>query len=103
MIQERFAGREHLVEELLEANPTFRGLCRDYLACSATLAEWARSDSEGARSRSLEVSKMQTKLRGDILRWLEGRHGEVGPSSGPGAAHAKTDHPPAAPVRDSSP
>jgi hypothetical protein len=80
LIKERFSGREDAVERLFDTSETFRSLCRDYLACSAVLAWWERSDCEGARRRALECSRMRTKLREDILRWLKGEQGTPGPS-----------------------
>jgi len=78
LIKARFAGREEMIEDLFKTSETFRCLCKDYLACSAILAWWERSDSERARCRAHEFSGMQTRLREDILRWLRGERGRAG-------------------------
>ena len=78
LIKTRFVGKEEIIEDLFRTSETFRCLCRDYLACSAILAWWERSDSERARRRALEFSEMQRKLREDILRRLRGESGGIG-------------------------
>ena len=78
LIKTRFVGKEEIIEDLFGTSETFRCLCRDYLACSAILAWWERSDSERARRRALEFSEMQRKLREDILRRLRGESGGIG-------------------------
>lgn len=78
LIKSRFVGKEEIIEDLFGTSETFRCLCRDYLACSAILAWWERSDSEQARRRALEFSEMQRKLREDILQWLRGERGGLG-------------------------
>lgn len=76
LMKERFAGREEIVEELFKTSETFRNLCRDYLACSAILAWWERSDSDRARRRALEFSRLRAKLGENILKWMKGERGE---------------------------
>lgn len=78
LIKARFAGREEIIEDLFATSETFRCICRDYLACSAILAWWERSDYETARSRAQQFSGMQVRLREDILRWLRGERGSAG-------------------------
>ncbi|MGW8267177.1 MAG: hypothetical protein ACWGSQ_12485 [Longimicrobiales bacterium] len=78
LIKARFAGREEIIEDLFRTSETFRCLCRDYLACSAILAWWERSDYETARCRAHQFSGMQIRLREDILGWLRGERGRAG-------------------------
>jgi hypothetical protein len=70
----RFAGRERAVENAFEASESFRGLCRDYLACTATLARWQESESKEGPGRSAEYAELLAELTKEIeahLRALE--------------------------------
>jgi hypothetical protein len=62
----RFAGRERAAERAFEASESFRGLCRDYLACTATLARWQELESEEARRRSAEYAELMAELTREI-------------------------------------
>ena len=66
MIRRRFAGEEAAVEREFERNESFRGLCRDYLACAAALARWQESESEEARLRKQEYSELRAELTKEI-------------------------------------
>jgi len=88
MIKRRFAGRDLAVERLYRDSESFRGLCRDYLACAAALARWQESTSAEAPSRVQEYSGLLAELTNEIQSQLRaeerlGRstsHGEVGGS-----------------------
>ena len=62
MIKSRFVGREAAVERAFAASESFRGLCRDYLACVGALARWQGSPSEDARRRSAEYAELVAEL-----------------------------------------
>jgi len=66
MIKRRFTGREPDVERAFAASESFRGLCRDYLACATALARWRESTAEEAQGRVREYSEMLTELTGEI-------------------------------------
>lgn len=75
MIKRRFAGTEAAVGRVFEASESFRGLCRDYLACTAALAQWQESTSEEAGTRCEEYSELLAELTDEIearLRAVEG-------------------------------
>ena len=65
-IKSRFAGKEAAVERAFEANDSFRGLCRDYLACATVLARWQASESEQAPLRSAEYAELLAELTSEI-------------------------------------
>ena len=69
MIKRRFPGAEDALERAFEASDSFRGLCRDYLACVATLAHWRDSGDLDARHRVLEYSE----LLGELTKEIEAR------------------------------
>jgi hypothetical protein len=69
MIKHRFAGAQVAVERAFETSESFRGLCRDYLACAATLARWHDSEAENAPLRVQEYSE----LLGELTREIEER------------------------------
>jgi hypothetical protein len=66
VIKRRFAGAEAAVERAFAASESFRGLCRDYLACAAALARWQESQSEEAQLRTQEYSDMLGELTSEI-------------------------------------
>lgn len=66
IIKLRFAGREPAVERLHRECESFRGLCRDYLACAAALARWQESSSQEAPSRAQEYSALLNELEAEI-------------------------------------
>ena len=66
MIKRRFGGAEATVEHAFETSASFRGLCRDYLDCAATLARWQESGDEDARLRVREYSELLAELTEEI-------------------------------------
>jgi len=70
MINRRFAGHERAVERAFAASESFRGLCRDYLACATALARWQESDSAEARLRVKEYSDLLAELTQEIQERL---------------------------------
>jgi hypothetical protein len=66
MIKRRFAGNEPAVERAFEATESFRGLCRDFLACAATLGRWQKSGAENAPLRVKEYSDLLDELTREI-------------------------------------
>ena len=73
MIQRRFSGKEEAVERAFEASPSFRGLCRDCLACTAALARWQEDVSDEAPLRSREYSNLLSELTAEIEVHLHDR------------------------------
>jgi hypothetical protein len=69
VIKHRFAGAKGAVERAFVTSESFRGLCRDYLACAATLARWQGSEAENAPLRVQEYSE----LLGELTREIEER------------------------------
>ncbi len=84
MIKRRFAGSDRAVDREFEASESFRGLCRDYLACATVLARWQESESEEARLRVVEYSDLLTELTHEIEACLQTEQRAVG-GGGPGA------------------
>jgi hypothetical protein len=70
MIKRRFAGREGTVERSFEESESFRGLCRDYLACTAALARWQGVESDEGRLRTQEYSDLLDELTDEIVTRL---------------------------------
>ncbi len=70
MINRRFAGHEQAVERAFGASESFRGLCRDYLACATALARWQESDSDEAQLRVREYSDLLAELTSEIQSQL---------------------------------
>ena len=70
MMKRRFAGSELAIERACVASESFRGLCRDYLACAAALARWQESGSEEARLRVEEYSELLDELAKEIQAHL---------------------------------
>jgi len=83
MIKRRFAGRDLAVERLYRDSESFRGLCRDYLACAVALARWQESDSEEAQSRVGEYSGLLAELTNEIQSQLRAEE-RLGHSPSPG-------------------
>jgi len=77
MIKRRFAGREQAVEQAFETSESFRGLCRDYLACAAAVARWQERGSEEARLRRDEYSELLAELTSEIEAQLRRNGGET--------------------------
>ena len=77
MIKRRFPEAEDAVERAFLASDSFRGLCRDYLACVATLAHWQDSVDLDAPHRVLEYSELLGELTKEIEAGL--RADEDGP------------------------
>jgi hypothetical protein len=69
VIKHRFPGAEAAIEQAFQASESFRGLCRDYLACAATLARWQDSEAEHGPLRVREYSE----LLGELTREIEER------------------------------
>jgi hypothetical protein len=69
MIKRRFTGAESAVERAFETSESFRGLCRDFIACAATLGRWSESRAEDAPLRVQEYSE----LLGELTREIEER------------------------------
>ena len=67
----RFRGREEAVEHAFEANESFRGLCRDYLACTAALVRWQEGELDEARLRRNEYSELLAELTAEIEACLD--------------------------------
>ncbi|MGD8895771.1 MAG: hypothetical protein PVJ73_07030 [Acidobacteriota bacterium] len=70
-IKRRFRGREEAVEHAFEANESFRGLCRDYLACTAALVRWQEGELDEARLRRNEYSELLAELTAEIEACLD--------------------------------
>lgn len=85
MIQKRFAGKDGVIERHFRVSETFRGLCRDYLACASTLVWWENSDSDDAGLRASEFSDLLSELGREISRWLEEGEGPIASPSQPQA------------------
>jgi len=66
MIKRRFAGCNDAVDQAFESSESFRGLCRDYLACATVLARWRRSDSADAPARAKEYAALLDELGTEI-------------------------------------
>jgi hypothetical protein len=62
MIKRRFADHGDAVDQAFDSSESFRGLCRDYLACATVLARWRRSDSEDAPARAEEYAALLAEL-----------------------------------------
>jgi len=77
MIKNRFGGSEAAIDRAFETSESFRGLCRDYLACAATLVGWQESGAENARLRVQEYSE----LLDELTREIETRLRADGPAS----------------------
>jgi hypothetical protein len=69
MIKQRFAGAGPAVERAFETSESFRGLCRDFIACAATLGRWCESRAQDAPLRVQEYSE----LLGELTREIEER------------------------------
>jgi hypothetical protein len=78
MIKRRFGGAEAAVERRFERSESFRGLCRDYLACAAALARWQEADSKEAPARSAEYAELLADLTSEIEVCLDS-HGDETP------------------------
>jgi hypothetical protein len=66
MIKHRFAGCNDAIEQAFESSESFRGLCRDYLACATVLARWQESDSADAHARIEEYAGLLDELGTEI-------------------------------------
>ena len=66
MIKRRFAGCDETIEHAFESSESFRGLCRDYLACATVLVRWRASDSPEAPVRAEEYAALLTELGTEI-------------------------------------
>jgi hypothetical protein len=66
MIKRRFGGRDSAVERAFETSESFRGLCRDYLACAIALTRWQELASEEAPRRVTEYSELLAELANEI-------------------------------------
>jgi hypothetical protein len=84
MIKHRFAGRDAAIEHAFASSDSFRGLCRDYLACATVLARWQAADSTDAPVRAEEYAALLSELASEIRMRLQAaerdRHQQ--PSSG---------------------
>ena len=65
-VKRRFAGKEAAMDRAFETSESFRGVCRDYVACANALARWQESETEGARLRSAEYSELLDELTREI-------------------------------------
>ena len=66
MIKRRFAGCNDAVDQAFDSSASFRGLCRDYLACATALAQWQRSDSTDAPARAEEYAALLAELGTEV-------------------------------------
>jgi hypothetical protein len=66
MIKRRFAGCNDAVDQAFDSSESFRGLCRDYLACATALAQWRRSDSTDAPIRAEEYAELLAELGTEV-------------------------------------
>jgi len=66
MIKCRFARRDDAIEQAFASSESFRGLCRDYLACATVLARWQESDSPEAPARAEEYGALLSELETEI-------------------------------------
>ena len=66
MIKCCFAGCEQEVERAFAASESFRGLCRDYLACAMALTRWRGSTAAETPLRVREYSEMLAELTIEI-------------------------------------
>jgi len=72
VIKRRFAGCDHAIEQAYGSSESFRGLCRDYLACAGALARWRASDSVDAHARTEEYAALLDELGTEIQARLQG-------------------------------
>jgi hypothetical protein len=75
MIKHRFAGRDEAIERAFESSESFRGLCRDYLACATVLTRWRASDAADAPARAEEYAGLLSELAGEIRMRLRAEEG----------------------------
>jgi hypothetical protein len=66
-IKRRFAGCDEAIEHAFESSESFRGLCRDYVACATVLVRWRASDSADAPGRVDEYAALLGELGSEIL------------------------------------
>jgi hypothetical protein len=65
-IERHFPGTSAVLQRELTESESFRGLCRDYLACQTALARWQETDSDEGRLRSKEYSELLAELTEEI-------------------------------------
>jgi transposase-like protein len=70
-VKQSLPGREAAVEHVFETRESFRGLCRDYLACANALARWRQSKSQGAQLRVVEYQELLDELTKEIKSCLD--------------------------------
>jgi len=75
MIKRRFSGNERAVERAFQTSESFRGLCRDYLACATALARWQESDSEEVQLRVAEYADLLAELTHEIETRIRAEEG----------------------------
>jgi hypothetical protein len=71
MVKRQFAGEEPAVERAFETSESFRGLCRDFVACAATLGRWRESRAQDAPLRVQEYSELLGELTREIEEQLQ--------------------------------
>jgi len=70
-VKQRLPGREAAVEHVFETRESFRGLCRDYLACANALTRWRESQSQDAQLRAVEYRELLDELTKEIESCLD--------------------------------
>jgi len=83
LIKSCFTGQDELIERAYRRIESFRILCEDYLACSASLERWNRSASEIAPLRRREYADLLAELDREIRCWLEAVEAVDVPENGP--------------------
>ena len=71
LIQDRFPGRERLIERAFGENRSFRELCVDYRRCASAVDRWRRQNGIAASSRHREYTALLEELGLEIQDWLD--------------------------------
>ena len=69
LLLERFPHLQSVSLALLHRHETFRDLCEEYQACSATCERLERTGSDEALRR--EYSALRLRLESELLRYIE--------------------------------
>jgi hypothetical protein len=69
-IVERFPDRSHEISLLMEGNPEFLALCKDYDVCINALRYWEESKAPEAESRFVEYSTLAKELEKEVSEAL---------------------------------
>lgn len=81
MIRTRFNSNDPAVESAFDQDRSFRTLCNDYSSCVRVLERLKETDSEQARHREAEYSRLAEHLAEEIRMWLRSMEGTDGKPS----------------------